>query len=64
MACLVLLAAMALLAGPWRPGPVGSGVLIAGAALAVAGIAVRGRSAFRLTLLAVALVVTGFLSSG
>lgn len=64
MAVLVLVAAVALLAGPWRPGPLGSAVLLAGAALSVAGSAVRGRGAFRLTLLAVALVVTGFLLSG
>lgn len=64
MAGLVIVAAVALLAGPWRPGVVGSTVLLGGAVLAVLGVAVRGRWAFRLTLGAVALVVAGFLTSG
>lgn len=64
MATLVLTAAVALLAGPWRPGPVGSAVLVVGAIVAVLGTAVRGRRAFQLTLVAVALVVGGFLTSG
>jgi 4-hydroxybenzoate polyprenyltransferase len=61
---LVVVAAAALLAGPWRPGPAGTAVLVAGAAVAAVGTALPRRWAFPVTLLAVGLVVAGFLASG
>jgi 4-hydroxybenzoate polyprenyltransferase len=64
MAGLVFTAAVALLAGPWRPGPAGTAVLVAGALVAAAAVPLRGRPAFPVTVLAVALVVGGLLTSG
>jgi hypothetical protein len=64
MAVLVLVAAAALLAGPWRPGPLGTAALVVGAAVAAAASGLRGRRAFPATLLAVGLVVVGFLTAG
>ncbi|MGF1647808.1 MAG: UbiA family prenyltransferase [Kineosporiaceae bacterium] len=64
MAGLVLVAAAALVAGPWRPGTAGTALLVAGAGVAGAAVALRGRWAFPVTLLAVGLVVVGFLGSG
>jgi 4-hydroxybenzoate polyprenyltransferase len=61
---LVLVAAAALLAGSWRPGVAGTLILLAGAAVAAAAIVLRGRRAFPVTVLAVALVLAGFLTSG
>ena len=57
----VALAALALLVSPERPGPIGTWLLAAGTAVALAGIAARGRVAFPLTLVAVALVIGGLL---
>lgn len=69
MAGFVALTAAVMLIGPLRPGPVGSVVLLAGAVLAVMAATATlrrgaGPAAFRTTLLAVALVVGGFLASG
>jgi 4-hydroxybenzoate polyprenyltransferase len=64
MAVLVFIAAVALLTGPWRPGPAGTAVLVAGALVAAAAIPLRDRRAFPVTVLAVALVVSGLLASG
>jgi len=69
MAVFVLFAAAALPIGPQRPGMGGTVVLIAGALLATAAAAVTlrggpGKGAFRITLIAVAMVVGGFLASG
>jgi 4-hydroxybenzoate polyprenyltransferase len=64
MAVLVFIAAVALLTGPWRPGPAGTAVLVAGALVAAAAVPLRDRRAFPVTVLAVALVVSGLLASG
>jgi 4-hydroxybenzoate polyprenyltransferase len=69
-AVLVALAAVALLTADTGAGGWTLALLAAGAVLAVAGAAVagrmvgRGRTAFRLTLTAVALVIAGFLLGG
>ncbi|HEX2806285.1 MAG TPA: UbiA family prenyltransferase [Kineosporiaceae bacterium] len=69
-AALVALAAVMLLAGAPRRGPAGVAVLGLGAALAGAGAVLgarvvdAGRTAFRITLAAVALVIAGFLLTG
>jgi 4-hydroxybenzoate polyprenyltransferase len=67
---LVALAAVVLLTGSPRHGPASIVVLGVGAALAVgaavlgARVVDAGRTAFRITLVAVALVITGFLLTG
>jgi 4-hydroxybenzoate polyprenyltransferase len=68
-AVLVVLAAVALLTAARGAGPVALAVLVAGALVGAAGVVLggdlgaRGRLAFRLTLVAVALVIAGFLLS-
>ena len=68
-AVLVVLAAVSLLTAARGAGAVALAVLVAGALVGAAGVVLggdlsaRGRLAFRLTLLAVALVIVGFLLS-
>jgi 4-hydroxybenzoate polyprenyltransferase len=68
-AVLVVLAAVALLTAARGAGPVALVVLVAGALVGAAGavlggdLSARGRLAFRLTLVAVGLVIAGFLLS-